>query len=405
MPISPLSLPTVQASVPLLSRQPTTANVDACLILHTIRCIMVCRMRNDDTPTPPQRRLRARLRPRQAADVSAPRAYPTLATAIAAFGASLVAKSPRTAENYRSALARFTEYLRDHGHDPVVMSTDQIEATVLEAFYIWLLDHHGRDHKRTAVTYLSGVRAFLSYLDRHDQLHASLSYERMKAGLRDLVGRLPYPTPRIDDAIARVVMYVTDLPVPPPHGKLDQARLTLLRDRAIITTLYGTALRRAELASLTRADVADGRLREAIITGKGGKERIVFFDEPSLAAICAYLAARNDTYRPLFLRHDDARGAPQRGGETYRLSGHAIWTIVTTYGRHAGVELTPHHLRHLRARVLLNRGMSLSLLQDLLGHSSPDTTKRIYAQHSQAHLRQAVAQYSVSAQEVAERAR
>ncbi len=363
---------------------------------------MVCTMRNDDTPTP-RRRLRARPRPRQTADVPAPHAYPTLATASTAFGASLVAKSPRTAENYRSALARFAEYLRDQGRNPDVMSTDQIEATVLESFYIWLLDHHGRDHKRTAVTYLSGVRAFLSYLDRHDQLHASLSYERMKAGLRDLVGRLPYPTPRIDDAIARVVTYVNSLPIPAPHGKTDQARLTLLRDRAIITTLYGTALRRAELASLTRADVADGRLREAIITGKGGKERIVFFDEPSLAAIQAYLAARNDTYRPLFLRHDDARGAPQRGGETYRLSGHAVWTIVTTYGRLAGVELTPHHLRHLKARVLLNRGMSLSLLQDLLGHSSPDTTKRIYAQHSQAHLRQAVAQYSISAEEVAER--
>jgi len=47
--------------------------------------------------------------------------------------------------------------------------------------------------------------------------------------------------------------------------------------------------------------------------------------------------------------------------------------------------------------------MSLSLLQDLLGHSSPDTTKRIYAQHSQAHLRQAVAQYNLSAEEVVAR--
>ncbi len=360
-------------------------------------------MSREETPAPSHRRLRARLRPRQTAETPAPRAYPTLAAATRAFGTSLVAKSPRTAANYHSALARFAEYLRDQGHNPDVMSTSELEGSVLESFYIWLLDHHGRDHKRTAVTYLSGVRAFLSYLDRHEHLHPGLSYERMKAGLRDLVGRLPYPTPRIDDAIARVVTYVTSLPVPAPQGKLDQARLTLLRDRAIITTLYGTALRRAELASLSRADVQDGRLAEAIITGKGGKERVVFFDAPSLAAIRAYLTARSDTYRPLFLRHDDARGQPTRGGETYRLSGHAVWTIVTSYGRLAGVELTPHHLRHLKARVLLNRGMSLSLLQDLLGHSSPDTTKRIYAQHSQAHLRQAVAQYSISAEEVAER--
>lgn len=354
--------------------------------------------------TPSATRLRATRRARAItpAEPAATRSYPPLADAMTAFSASLVAKSPRTAQNYQSALVRFSEYLRDQNCDPSVMSTAAINPAVLESFYIWLLDTRGRDHKRTAITYLSGVRAFLAYLDRHEHLPAGLSYERMKAGLRDLVGRLPYPTPRIDDAIAQVVVYVNGLPVPAPQGKTDQARLALLRDRAIITTLYGTALRRAELASLTRADVQDGRLAEAIITGKGGKERIVFFDEPSLAAIHAYLAARGDSYRPLFLRHDDARGQPTRGGDNYRLSGHAIWTIVTSYGRLAGVELTPHHLRHLRARVLLNRGMSLSLLQDLLGHSSPDTTKRIYAQHSQAHLRQAVAQYSLSAEEVAQ---
>jgi len=79
---------------------------------------MVCRMGNDETAAPPQRRLRARLRPRQA-DVPAPRTYPTLATAMTAFGTSLVAKSPRTAENYQSALGRFSEYLRDQGTDPL----------------------------------------------------------------------------------------------------------------------------------------------------------------------------------------------------------------------------------------------------------------------------------------------
>ena len=330
-------------------------------------------------------------------------AYPSLAEAVESFAHGLVAASPRTAANYRSALNRFCEFLRDQELDPTLMSTSQLALTVLDDFYLWLLHQRGRDHKRTAITYTNGARAFVAYLDRRGALAPGLSYERMKGGLRELIGRAPYPTPRIDDGIARVVTYVNTIPAPPATGPTRAAHLALLRDRTIITTLYGTALRRAELAALNRADVADGRRAEALITGKGGKERVVFFDPASLAAIRAYLAARADSYRPLFLRHDDGRGQPGRGGEHYRLSGHAVWAIVTRYGRLAGVELTPHHLRHLRARVLLNQGMSLSLLQDLLGHSSPDTTKRIYAQHSQAHLREAVARFGLSADEVVRR--
>ena len=52
---------------------------------------------------------------------------------------------------------------------------------------------------------------------------------------------------------------------------------------------------------------------------------------------------------------------------------------------------------------MLNNGMSLSLLQDLLGHASPETTKRIYAQHSRAHLREAVAQFGTPAAEIVRR--
>jgi integrase len=329
--------------------------------------------------------------------------YPGLPEAYHAFHTSLIAKSSRTAENYAAALRRFDEFLRDTARTPEVMTTDQIDGRTLEAFYVWLLEQRGRAAKRTAITYVAGVRAFLAFLDRNGWLAPDVSYERMKAALRALIGRVPYPTPRIDEAIAHVITYVNELPLPPATPRTRQARLTLLRDRAILTTLYGTALRRAELASLNRADIQDGRAGEAIITGKGSKERIVFFDAESLAAIRAYLQERNDSYRPLFIRHDDGRGDPERGGENYRLSGHYIWVTVKRYGRLAGVTLTTHHLRHLRARVMLNNGMSLSLLQDLLGHASPETTKRIYAQHSRAHLREAVAQFGTPAAEIVRR--
>jgi site-specific recombinase XerD len=253
------------------------------------------------------------------------------------------------------------------------------------------------------VTYVAGVRAYIRFLDRRRWLHADLSYEHMKDGVRSLIGRVPYPTPRVGDEVALVVTHAASLPVPPADGKNAQARLTLLRDKAILITLYGTALRRAELSALNRADIQDGRAREGLITGKGSKERIVFFDDASLLAIRAYLQARGDTYRPLFLRHDDGRGQPGPRGERWRLSPQSVWKVVKHYGALAGVDVTTHHLRHLKARVMLNAGMQLGELQDVLGHSSPETTKRIYAPYTTQHLREAFDRYSLPAEEVARR--
>ena len=334
---------------------------------------------------------------------------PTIAEARAAFIATLVTKSQRTAANYRSALNRFTEYLRDGGDDPAVMTSTALAPTVLEDFYTWLLaqplaaGQDARARRRSAVTYVAGARAFARFLDRRHWLDPAVSYERMKDGVRDAIGRLPYPTPRVDDSVARVVTYVNSIPAPPTGDGADQARLTLLRDKAILATLYGTALRRAEAASLNRTDIQDGRARQGIITGKGGKERVVFFDAESLAAIRAYLHARGDTHRPLFLRHDDGRGKPGPRGERWRLSPQSIWRVVKHYGALAGVAVTTHHLRHLKARVMLNEGLQLSELQDILGHASPATTKLVYAPYSQTHLRDAFDRYSLTAAEVARR--
>ncbi len=332
-------------------------------------------------------------------DTAAAPAAPLLPQAIDAFRATLVAKSPRTTTNYLSALRRFTEFLRDTGVDPDTTPADQLAHDVLERFYTWLLDHYGRRRRTTAVAYVTEVRAFFRFLDRRRWLGPDCSYERMKDDLRELIGRVPYRTPRVDDGVARVVTYVDSLPVPAGHDHQVE-RLTLLRDRALLRTLYATGMRRAELSQLNRADVQDGHATEGLVTGKGDKERIVFFDDASLEAIREYLAARADGYQPLFLRHDDGRGRPGLRGEHWRLSPFSVWAVVKKYGALAGVEVTTHHLRHLKARVLLNQGAQLAEVQDILGHASPETTKRIYAHYRVQHLREAFDKFSASAEEL-----
>jgi site-specific recombinase XerD len=331
--------------------------------------------------------------------------YPILPEAIAAFAQTLLAKSPRTKTNYLSALNRFQEFLPTIGLDPLVATTDQLPNEVLERFYTWLLQTYGRDRRTTAVAYVGEVRAFFRFLDRRRWLNPALSYEHIKDSLRELIGRLHYKTPRVDDAVALVVLYVKNIPLPPGDEKNRRQRLEILRDRAILTTLYATGMRRAEISRLNRADVQDGRSTEGLITGKGEKERVVFFDEEALAAIRAYLKERADVYSPLFLRHDDGRGKPGIHGERWRLSPQSVWLVVKKYGKLAGVEVTTHHLRHLKARVMLNNGAQLSEVQDILGHASPETTKKIYAPYTKQHLREAFDRFSAPADEVARRAR
>lgn len=326
-----------------------------------------------------------------------------LPEAIANFGQTLLAKSPRTKTNYLSALNRFQEFLPTAGIDPLATTTDQLPAEILERFYTWLLQTYGRDRRTTAVAYVGEVRAFFRFLDRRRWLHPDVSYEHVKDGLRELIGRVHYKTPRVDDAVATVVTRVKSIAVPPADDRNRQPRLELLRDRAILTTLYATGMRREEISRLNRADVQDGRATEGLITGKGDKERVVFFDAESLEAIREYLKARADTYAPLFLRHDDGRGKPGLHGERWRLSPQSVWRVVKKYGKLAGVEVTTHHLRHLKARVLLNNGAQLSEVQDILGHASPETTKKIYAPYTKQHLREAFDRFSVPAEEVARR--
>jgi site-specific recombinase XerD len=325
---------------------------------------------------------------------------PPLTDAVAAFLASLRGKSPHTEHTYATALDRFGEYLAERGLGPAT-PTEALPADTLEGYYTWLVGRFGRGARTTHTTYLAGARAFLRFLERRGWGPRAATYEQLREGLRAVVGRAAYRTPRIDQGLPLVVTSALDLPLPPPDGRNDARRLELLRDRALLLTLYGTGLRRAEVAALNRTDVDDGWADRALVLGKGSKERVVFFDPDSLDAIRTYLAARADRYLPLFLRHDKGRGRARPGGENYRLSTQSIYDVVRRYAAAVGVHATPHAFRHQKASVLLNEGAQLAEVQDLLGHASPDTTKRIYAHYETGHLKAAFDRYSVPAAELA----
>jgi len=326
---------------------------------------------------------------------------PSIETAVRAFVGTLVGKSPRTERTYASGLKRFCEFLEEEGLSPASLQTDALPATLLERFHEWLVRSYGRERRATVATYLAGARAFVAFLDRRRLLPSDTSSEQMRGHLRDVVAKASYKTPRIDRGLPLVVIAADRAEPPEPGPDAGRQRLEQLRDRALLHTLFATAMRREEASRLNREDVDDGWSAQALITGKGNKERVVFFTEEALAAIRTYLEARRDRWAPLFLRHDRRRGAARGSGDNLRLSPWGIWHAVRRYATIAGVDASPHDFRHAKASTLLNRGAKLSEVQDILGHASPETTKKIYAHYETAHLRDAFDRYSASVAELA----
>jgi integrase/recombinase XerC len=159
-------------------------------------------------------------------------------------------------------------------------------------------------------------------------------------------------------------------------------------NRLVLEVLYGTGLRRGELAALRVRDVDLARtvLR---VQGKGGKERLVPFGRYLGELFEGFLAARRDAFpltdeTALFLTKD---GRP--------LQPHSIYTIVKKYlSLVTSVEQrSPHVLRHSFATHLSNRGADLNAIKELLGHSNlaatqiymHNTIERLRAVYDQAH--------------------
>ncbi len=155
------------------------------------------------------------------------------------------------------------------------------------------------------------------------------------------------------------------------------------RDRAVLELLYGAGLRVGELTSL---DLGDVRLSERMVRvrGKGRKERIVPFGRKAEEALRRYLPARAEWRGEAARWRDDALFVNQRGG---RLSDRSVRRLLdAAVQRTAAVHrLHPHALRHAFATHLLEAGMDLRAIQELLGHSSLDTTQ-VYTRVDLAHL-------------------
>lgn len=159
-----------------------------------------------------------------------------------------------------------------------------------------------------------------------------------------------------------------------------------LRDRALLTLLYGTGIRASEAATLRECDVdlADGTVR---VTGKGGHERVVPLNIEVGRALTQYRQARGaQTPSASFFRSRGGRG----------MSRNAIYERVRLHARKARIvrRVSPHRLRHTFATHLVKKGVQLVTIRDLLGHRSISSTQ-IYLHTTAEDLRQAAEKHPV----------
>ena len=152
------------------------------------------------------------------------------------------------------------------------------------------------------------------------------------------------------------------------------------RDHAILTIMAYTGLRVSEVCHLNGEDINLGERTLSVVSGKGDKDRMVVFAQPTAVALRRWLEKREEVgHDALFLN---------RGGG--RLTPRSVQRIVKHYADEAGIRkvVTPHVLRHTMATTLLRHGADIRIIQQLLGHSSIATTQ-IYTHVDDAMLRTA----------------
>lgn len=154
------------------------------------------------------------------------------------------------------------------------------------------------------------------------------------------------------------------------------------RDLALVSFLYSTGCRVSEVSKLNVSDV-DFETQECIVVGKGNKERTVYLSDVATMHLQEYLSERKDFSEALFV-----------GKGTERLSKNGIEALLKRIEKEIDVEdIHPHRFRRTLATNLLDRGMNIQDVAEILGHSDLKTTQ-IYCYISKDNVKTAYRKYA-----------
>ena len=266
----------------------------------------------------------------------------------------VLGRSPNTVKGYVADLRGLVGY------------SDTFDAFTLDALRRWLADAMSAGKSRaTLARRTAAARAFSTWAYRQGYISTDAA-ARLKA---PKVNR-PLPTVVKGERAEELV----------EAGTADDAHpAEYLRDRAMLELLYATGIRVGELTGLNIGDVDLAR-GLAHVTGKGNKQRVVPFGDEAAAAVSEWL----EFGRAELAGDTQAMFVGSRGG---RIDQRQVRRIVERAGQRAGVEnVSPHTLRHTTATHMLEGGADLRVVQEMLGHTSLQTTQ-IYTHVSAQRLK------------------
>lgn len=266
-----------------------------------------------------------------------------------------------TCRGYRRDLEEFVSYLFENcfpGKRPMpgreMIGIDDVNGIHIRGYLGYL---HKRNKKSTIARKLSAVRSFFSY--------------NVKRGIIEDNPSKSILTPKQEKTIPAY------LPVDDMFRLLDSIQthnILDLRNRAIFEILYSSGIRVSELVGMNNFDL-DSKNETIRVLGKGSKERIVPVGQKALNAVQVY---REQLQRQWGISADHNNGPLFLNKNRGRLSARSVARILEKLLIACGLlaPVSPHTLRHTFATHMLDAGVDLRVVQELLGHKSLSTTQK-----------------------------
>ena len=302
-----------------------------------------------------------------------------------AYHETIKAHSRRTVDEYFLDMRNFLRYMK-WVRDPALADRplDEIDIKDVDLPFV------------SSIT-LTDIYGYLTYLSRDRLVHQNseisnkglnaASRARKLATIRSFYNYLCNKTHQITENPCKDIDTPKTRKSLPRYLTLDQS-VSLLeavdgphkeRDYCILTLFLNCGLRISELIGLDITDIREDALR---VLGKGNKERTVYLNEACQEALRSYLAVR----RPISGKDRNALFLSDRN---QRISRATVHVLVKKYLTMAGLDSTQysaHKLRHTAATLMLQNGVDVKAVQEVLGHEHLNTTE-IYTHIDNESLR------------------
>lgn len=287
---------------------------------------------------------------------------------------TIKAHSQRTVDEYFLDLRNFFRYLKQT-RDPALRDVPMDQVSIRDV-----------DRDLIASVTLTDIYGYMTYLSRDRVLHQNsqrsekglnaASRARKLATIRSFYGYLCNKVHVLEENPVKDMDSPKLKKTLPRYLTLEESMALLdsvdgpnrERDYCILTLFLNCGLRISELIGLNRSDIQGEALQ---VLGKGNKVRIVYLNEACQAALEQYLAVR----RPITGRDEDALFLSQ---QNRRISRSMVHALVKRHLLEAGLDSThysSHKLRHTAATLMLQNGVDVKAVQEVLGHEHLNTTE------------------------------